>query len=46
MSTIPRDESIGSFTAYQVPIYYYTMKCIVEKGSLEVDPSNVLRMVR
>jgi len=46
MSTIPRDESIGSSVAYQVPIYYYTMKCIVEKGSLDVDPSDILRMVK
>lgn len=46
MSTIPRDESIGSSAAYQVPIYYYTMKCIVEKGSLDVDPSDILRIVK
>ncbi len=46
MSIIPKDESIGSFAAYQVPIYYYIMKCIVEKGNLDVDPSNILRIVK
>jgi len=46
MSTIPKDESIGSSAAYQIPIYYYTIKCIIEKGSLDVNPSDILRIVK
>ena len=43
LAELPREPWIGRIYAFQIPAYYYTLRAIAKKNSLEVSIDDVVR---
>jgi len=43
LSELPREPWVGRWYAYQIPAYYWVVKAIIEKGSINVGVGDVLK---
>jgi len=41
-SQLPREPWVGRWYAFQVPAYYYALRAIHRKRSLEIGPKDIL----
>ena len=46
ISQLPREPWIGRYVAYQLPAYYWALKAMASRGSINVEPIDIIREVR
>lgn len=46
LSQLPNEPWIGKHLAYQLPIYYWVVEAMVHKGTVNVEPKDVVEAIR
>jgi len=45
LSELPNEPWIGKDYAYQIPAYYWALRVMIERGSINVTPEEILRII-
>ncbi len=46
LSTLPGEEWIGKYNAFQLPIYYWIFKTMYEERSIEITSNDILQIIK
>jgi energy-coupling factor transporter ATP-binding protein EcfA2 len=45
LSELPREPWVGGRFAYQIPAYYWALRAMIERGSVNVDSDDVIKVI-
>ncbi|MFP3196459.1 MAG: hypothetical protein RXQ74_06280 [Caldivirga sp.] len=45
LSELPREPWGGGRFAYQIPAYYWALRAMIERGSVNVDSDDVIKVI-